>query len=141
MILLLANISTFTAALIFFVFGIVYFYKSKSAKNHCSTIQKKLEEVNAESKILIFALMRGSGGGAVAVAVLTFWLQLQYSKQAVPWIPLAIVIVDLFFYLPSLNAMLLVKRNTKVKPPVFLLSFAMLLIIIGYFLNIGTNQK
>lgn len=141
MILLLANISTFTAALIFFVFGIVYFYKSKSVKNHCSTIQKKLEEVNGESKILIFALMRGSGGGAVAVAALTIWLQLQFLKQALPWIPLAIAVIDLLFYLSSLNAMLLVKRNTILKPPLFLLSSAMLLIIIGYFLNIKiTNQ-
>lgn len=141
MILLFADIVTLTAALISFVFGIVYFFKSKSVKNHCSTLQKNLKEANEENRILIFALMRGAGGGAVAIAVVTAWLQLQYSKQVEPSIPLEIVIVCLLFYLPSLNAMLLVKRNTKVKPPLFLLSFAMLLIIIGYFLNIEiTNQ-
>lgn len=80
--------------------------------------------------------MRGTGGGGIAVAVLTIWLQLQYLKRALPWIPLPIVIVDLLFYLSSLNAMLMIKRNTKIKPPVFLLSLAMLLIITGYFLNI-----
>ncbi len=136
MILILANISTLIAALIFFAFGIIYFYKSKSLKNHCNTIQNKLEDANIESRILLFALMRGAGGGAIGIAVLTCWLQLQYSKHAEPWEPLAIVIANLLFYLPSLNAMLLVKSNTKIKPPVFILSLAMLFIIIGYVLNI-----
>ena len=136
MILLLTNIFTFSGALIFFMFGIVYFYKSKSVKNHCNTVQKKLDEVNEESQVLIFALMRGAGGGAAAVAVFTIWLQLQYFKQAVSWIPLPIVIIDLLFYLPALNAMLMIKRNTKVRPPVFVLSLGMLLITIGYFLSI-----
>lgn len=140
MILLLANISTFTGALIFFVFGIVYLYKSKSLSNNCNTVQKKLAEVNGESKILIFALMRGAGGGAIAVAALTFWLQWQYLTRTVAWIPLSIVIDDLLFYLPSLNATSMVKRKTTVKPPVFLLSLAMLLIILGYFLNIQTSN-
>ena len=137
MILILANIFTITGALVFFIFGVVYFYKSRSVKNHCSTIQKNLEELNAHSKILMFALMRGAGGGAVAVAVIIAWLQLQYSKQGQQWIPLAILILGSIFFLPSLNAMLLVKRNTTVKPPVFILSSAMLFIIIGYFLNTG----
>lgn len=106
-----------------------------------STLQKNLKEANEENRILIFALMRGAGGGAIAVAVVITWLQLQYSKQLVPSIPLEIVIVGLLFYLPSLNGMLLVKRNSKIKAPVFLLSFAMLLIIIGYFLNIEIANK
>lgn len=85
--------------------------------------------------------MRGAGGGAIAIALLTFWLQIQYSKHAASWIPLTVVIVDLLFYLPSLNAMLLIKKNTSVKPPVVLLSFAMLLVIAGYFLNISSAVK
>ena len=141
MIPLLAEICSFTAALIFFGFGIVYFYKSKSVKHHCSTIQDNLTSGSEESKVLIFALMRGAGGGAIAIALLTFWLQLQYSKHAASWIPLTVVIVDLLFYLPSLNAMLLIKKNTSVKPPVVLLSFAMLLVIAGYFLNISSAVK
>ena len=79
MILLLADIFTFTGALILLAFVIAYFYKSKSVRNHCSTVENNLEEANEESRILIFALMRGVGGGAIGIAVLIFWLQLEYS--------------------------------------------------------------
>lgn len=135
MILILADTFTITGALIFFAFGIVYFSKSRSVKNHCSTIQKNLEELNQHNKIVLLALMRGAGAGAIAVAVIITWLQIEFIKQMQHWIPLCILIVCLLFYLPSLNAMLLVKRNTAVKPPVLLLSLAMLLIVAGYFLN------
>jgi hypothetical protein len=136
MTLLFADIFTITGALVFLGFGIVYFYKSRSVKNHCSTIQKNLEELDGHSKILMFALMRGAGGGAVAVAVIVIWLQLEYVRKPEPWIPLAILIVCALFFLSSVNAMLLVKRNTTVKPPVLLLTLAALFIIVGYFFNI-----
>jgi hypothetical protein len=140
MIFVPANIFTLIGAFIFFMFGITYFYKSKSVKNHCNTAQKSLEQVSKGDRIIKFALMRGAGGGAIAIAVFTACFQWQYSKHSVKWIPLAIVLIDLLFYLPSLNAMILVTRNTTLRPPVFLLSLGMFLIILGYFLNIQISN-
>jgi hypothetical protein len=137
MTLLLSNVFTITGAAIFFVFGIVYFYKSSSVKNHCSTVQKKLEDLGPYNKIMLFALMRGAGGGAIALATIIIWLQLEYSKYMLPWISLAILITSSLFFLASLNAMLMVKRNTTIRPPITILILAMVFIVAGYLFNVS----
>ena len=133
--MLAANIFTLSGALIFLIFGIAYLYKSMSVKHHCDTIQKNFNELNLHNKTFLFALMRGVAGGALALAVTITYLQIQFFKHAHNWIPVIILISSSIFFLTSINGMILVKRNTTVKPPVFALILAMLLIIAGYLIN------
>ena len=133
---LVADIFTMSGAGIFLIFGFAYLYKSLSVKNHCNTIQKNLEELSLQNKVFLFALMRGVAGGAIALATTIIYLKIQYSKQALNWIPLLILISSSIFFLSSINAMILVKRRTTVKPPIIVLLLAMLFIIAGYLINI-----
>ena len=132
----IADVLTIAGALIFFGFGIAYFYKSRSPKNHCDTIQKNMGELNDDNRMMMFALMRGAGGGAIAVAVIITWLQLQYLKTPGQWIPQSILVVSALFFLPAINGIFLVNRNSRSNRPPILLSLAMALIIAGYFFNI-----
>ncbi len=133
--MLIANIFTISGAAIFLIFGLAYLYKSISVKNHCDTIQKNFDELNVHNKAFLFALMRGASGGSLALAVTIIYLQIQYSRQALSWIPLIILISSSIFFLSSINAMILVRRKTTVKPPVIILVLGMLFIIAGYFVN------
>ena len=132
----IADVLTLAGALIFFGFGIAYFYKSRSTKNHCDTVQKNMGELNDDNRMMMFALMRGAGGGAIAVAVIITWLQLQYLKTPGQWIPQSILVVSVLFFLPAINGIFLVNRNSRSNRPPILLSLAMALVIAGYFFNI-----
>lgn len=134
--MLVPDIFTISGAGIFLIFGLAYLYKSISIKNHCNSIQQNFEELSLQNKTFLFALMRGVAGGALTVSTTIIYLQVQYSKQAVNWIPLIILISSSIFFLSSINAMILVKRKTTVKPPITILLLAMLFIIVGYFINI-----
>jgi len=138
--MLVANIFTISGAGIFLIFGFAYLYKSISISNHCDSIQENIRELNIQNKTFLFALMRGVSGGAIALATTVIYLQLQYSKLASNWIPLIILISSSIFFLSSLNAMILVKRKTTVKPPIMILVLAMLFIIMGYVLNIQVGE-
>ncbi|MEJ7830634.1 MAG: hypothetical protein WKF91_20660 [Segetibacter sp.] len=135
--MLLANIFTLTGAAIFLIFGLAYLYKSASVNNHCGSIRKDLEELTLQNKTLLFALMRGVAAGSLAVAVTIIFLQLQFLKNPIKWIPLIILISSSIFFLISINAMILVKRKTSIKPPIILLMLAMLFIAAGYFASIN----
>jgi hypothetical protein len=85
------------SAAIFLACGIAYIYKSASIKNHCSDMQKKVAELNTDNKIMLFALMRGAGGGAIALATTIIWLQLAYTKYNLHGIPWLFLFPLLFF--------------------------------------------
>ncbi len=130
-----ADIFTITGAGIFFIFGLAYLYKSLSIKNHCNTIRKNLEELDVHNMTFLFALMRGLGGGVMAFSATIIYLQVQFSMFALGWIPFLILVSTGIFFLFSVNSMILIRRRTTIKPPIFLLSLSMLLIIMGYLMN------
>jgi hypothetical protein len=130
-----ADIFTIGGAAIFFLFGLAYLYKSISIKNHCSTIQQNLDELNSHNRTFLFALMRSLGGGVMAFSATIIYLQVQYSKYSLSWVPLLILTSTTCFFLFSVNSMLLIKRRTTVKPPILLLTGSMLSIFLGFLLN------
>lgn len=133
--MLVSGIFIFSGALIFLIFGIAYLYKSMAVKNHCDTIQKNFNELNLHNKTFLFALMRGVAGGALALAATIIYLQIQYFKHTLNWIPVIILISSSIFFATSVNGMILVRRKTTIKPPIFALILAMLFIIAGYILT------
>lgn len=133
--MLVANIFTISGAVVILIFGIAYFYKSASVNNHCNSIRQNLEELSVLNRTFIFALMRGVAGGAITFGITTIFLQLQYSKHGQRWIPLIILISSSIYFITSLNAMILAKRKTTIKPPIILLLLAVFCIVVGYFIN------
>ena len=139
--MLVANVFTICGASIFLIFGLAYLYKSISINNHCNSIQENIRELNIQNKTFLFALMRGVAGGAITLAITLIYLQLQYFKYASPWIPLIILIGSSIFFLSAIDAMLLVKRKTTVKPPILALVLAIVLILVGYLINISVVDQ
>ena len=138
MLTILANAANILSATMSLLFGLVYLFRSKFMNYHSATVEKKWEDVAPQLQTLILALMRSLGGGLVSVSITIFYLQYQFHKQHQSWIPLAIVICGITLTLGILYAQLSVIKKTKGRPPIFSSLLALVLLTIGYFLNIAT---
>ena len=132
-----ADIFTLSGAGIFLIFGLSYLFKSMSVKKHCSIIQRQIEELDIQIRTYLFALMRVVAGGIMALVLVIIYLQLQYSKQEHEQYPLIILISSGIFFISALNAMILIKKRTAIKPHITYLVLGILFIIAGYVLNIN----
>uniref|UniRef100_F4C6A6 Uncharacterized protein n=1 Tax=Sphingobacterium sp. (strain 21) TaxID=743722 RepID=F4C6A6_SPHS2 len=132
---LLTNVPNYIAGSICLVFGLVYLFKSSFLKYHGQALEKKWINVEREVQILILALMRVVGGGALAIGLVIIKLQLQYDAHHQSWIPSTILIAGSLLALSSLYAMSTVTLQTKGRPPIIVILVSFLLMIVGYFLN------
>ncbi len=130
-----ADIFTISGAGIFLIFGLSYLYKSISLKNSCELIQHKISASNPEIRAYLFALMKVVAAATIALSTTIIYLQLQYAEQVNNRVSLIILISSGIFFLGAVNAMILIKRKTTIKPQIFVLVLGMLLIIAGYVVN------
>ena len=105
---------------------------------HSATVERKWEDLAPQVQTLILALMRSLGGGLTSVSITIIYLQYQFHKQHQSWVPLGILICGVILTLGILYAQLSVIKKTKGRPPVFSSLLALVLLTIGYFLNIAT---
>ena len=131
-----ADIFTISGAGIFLIFGLSYLYKSVSVKNNCQLIQHKISASNPEIRAYLFALMKVVAGATIALAVTIIYLQLQYANRENTRVSLIILISSAIFFMGAFNAMILIRRKTTIKPHIYILVLGMLLIFVGYLLNI-----
>jgi drug/metabolite transporter (DMT)-like permease len=108
---------------------------------HREAVSLTWNEVDQGFKYMILGLMRGVGGGLIAVAITVFFLQYKFTSTGLTWIPLLILVVGIVLMGAVLYAMLTVKLNTPGNPPIVLTVSGIVLLIIGFFLNMKERRK
>jgi hypothetical protein len=125
--------------LIGMVFAILYLFRRKFMPYHADAVEKSWNDLDDKNRILIIALMRVAGGGwmasSVAIGILMYFYILQGDQLA----SLAMAITGLAVSIPTLGATLIVKRRTKANPPVFVVVFAILLLLAGLLVALMTE--
>ena len=124
-------------AIILLIFSFVYLTKSQFMPYHGIALEKDWSDLNPSMQTIIIAFMRAVGGGLLAGAVMILFLQYQFNKMPQQWIALAILICGIILNMSSFYAMFLVKTKTQGKPPIIVTIVAFVLLIVGYFLNMG----
>ncbi|SEB04669.1 hypothetical protein [Pedobacter hartonius] len=135
MIHVFANLCKYATAVISLLFGIVYLSKPSFLGYHKQAVQRNWEELDQQVQTLILAPMRALSGAALTYGFLVIVLQYQFSSSVQNWIPVTILVSGGIIPSAPLYAMFLVKIKTAGKPPVTVVLFTVLLLVIGYLLN------
>jgi hypothetical protein len=130
------TILTLAAAMLSLIFGVIYLTRPRYLPYHRSALGKEWEELEPEMRTLILALMRAVGGGSMAAGFGIAFLQFQFNREQESWIALCILIMGLLLAFGSLYAMFLVRFRTKGRPPVWIVSILLVMMIAGYFFNV-----
>ena len=138
MVTIVANTANILCAAMSLFFGFVYLVTPKFMNFHSAAIEKKWEDLAPQMQTLILALMRSLGGGLVSVSITILYLQYQFQTRKQSWIPFCILICGLVLTISILFAQFTVIKKTKGRPPVIASLFALVLLIVGYFLNIAS---
>jgi uncharacterized membrane protein YgdD (TMEM256/DUF423 family) len=133
---LIATVLTFAAAVLSFLFGLIYLTRPKFMNYHSMAIQKNWEELVPEMQVLITALMRALSSGFLSIAVALSILQIQFNRIHEHWIALTILIIGSILALGSLYAMYLIRTKTKGRPPITIVLVIFIMMVLGYFFNI-----
>jgi hypothetical protein len=123
--------------LIGLIFGIVYLSRPKFMPYHAIALGQTWEAVPPNVQVLILALMRATGGGLVAVAVLTLVLLLIPFRAGEIWALWAIPIGSLIVSAGGLYAMHLVRTHTPAHPPRLPVLVSILLALLGLGLSLA----
>lgn len=124
------------STLVAFSFSFIYLTRKEFMPYHSDAVDREWHEVDEGYQVVILALMRGIGGGWLAVGIgMVFLLVFPFRTQAL-WATIAIPLVGLSAAGAALYATFYVKNNTKATPPVRLVEAAILLLTAGFFLSI-----
>ncbi len=132
---IVGNLTTYSAAAISFIFGLVYLLKDSFMPYHSEAISLKWEEVGTSTQFLILALMRATAGGYIALAFTIFFLQYKLLINKLHWIPLLILIIGTISGVCTVYAEFIVSTHTPGKPPIVAAITGELLLIAGFIFN------
>ena len=124
-------------AFIMLVFAFVYLTRSKFLPYHSIALGQDWSDLNPSLQTLIIGFMRAVGGCLLAGALTILFLQYQFNKTPQQWLASIILVCGGILSLSSFYAMFLVKTKTKGKPPIIVTIVAFVLLVVGYFLNVG----
>lgn len=131
----------YLAAFGMFVIGMAYLTSTSFMSYHGEAISLTWSQVDNGYRFVILGLMRGVGGGLVAVSAAIIFLQYKFLSGKLPWIPSLILVIGIILFGAVLYAMLTVKLNTPGNPPVILTLSGIVLLITGFFLNRNEIRK
>ena len=134
---LFANILTYAGGIIALLFGFVYLVKSSFLYYHKAAVEKDWANISPLFQTLILALMRATSGGVIASGFSIIVLQYYFNITNLYWIPPIILMIGVVISVCSLYAMLLVRLNSRARPPMFIIIISFILNIAGYTLNMG----
>ncbi|MEN2399395.1 hypothetical protein GKZ90_0006380 [Flavobacterium sp. MC2016-06] len=132
---LIADIFTYFSGSISLIFGLVYLFKKSFLNYHKNAIDTNWKDLNFEFQTLILALMRAVSGGAIAVGFTIIILQYNLNPDNRNWMAFIILISGFIISICSLYAMLMVRLQTKGKPPMIIIFLSLILLSAGFFLN------
>ena len=131
------QISTYLAAAVLFVFGAVYLIRNEFMPYHAEAVGLSWSELEEPFQILFMAGMKIAAFGFLATSCAIGFLQYQFQKNQITWIPGLILFLGTMSFAGSMSAIIIVKLNTAANPPIALAAIAFALIIFGFL----SNQK
>ncbi|WP_281612971.1 hypothetical protein [Flammeovirga sp. SubArs3] len=137
----IGNITTYIAAFILLVMGVIYLFKNSFMPYHSEALMLEWNQVSKNFQTLILALMRAVAGGFITVAVGIGVLQYKFSSTKSAWIPPLLLFMGLFISFTSIYANLIVRFNSEGKPPTALAFLGIGLMIIGYIFNLKSLKE
>lgn len=122
------------------IFGLVYLFSSQFMPYHQQAIGKNWSELEAPLQILLLALMRGVGCGAIgsglAIGILTLFPFRGGNRWAVWTIP----IICLVLSIPGLYATLAVRLGTPGQAPWGLFAFEIICALVAFILSYDVGE-
>ncbi|MEQ9437501.1 MAG: hypothetical protein RIG62_00590 [Cyclobacteriaceae bacterium] len=131
----LASVANYSVAAVLLVLALIYLIKPSFMPYHSQALSLQWHEVSLSTQTLLLALMRVCGGGWLAVALTTFYLQWQFVQHRQLWIPTAILVIGLVSIMSTLYAASLVYALTPGNPPIPGIFILIFLLVMGYRLN------
>lgn len=132
------SVFTYLSALLTLAFGCVYFFRPSFLPYHQLATQKKWDKLDSNMQALILGFMRAISGGLLSGGFIIAVLQYKFDQTQQDWIPLAILGCGGILTTGLLYGMFLVRLRTQAQPPLIAGFVGIILLIIGYFLNIDT---
>jgi len=128
-------------ALLGFVFAFIYLTRPEFMPYHADAVGMSWENVDANMKVLIIALMRVSGGGWLATSLAISFLLIAGRKFKKFWLKVALVSVGLAALTPTLYATLYVKTYSPAEPPWIAAAVAIVILLLALTLEFIGLQK
>jgi hypothetical protein len=132
----IASIFTYLAALLTLAFGFVYFFRPSFLPYHQLATQKKWDELDSNMQALILGFMRVISGGLLSGGATIVILQYKFNQTQQDWLPLTILVCGGILTIGLLYGMFLVRLRTQAHPPLIAGFAGIILLVIGYILNI-----
>ena len=123
--------------------GVIYLFRGQFMPYHAVALRKDWAGLDRALQVLLLALMKAAGGGALATAVAMGILLLIPFRQGLYWARWAIPVVGLVWVLPNLYVSVWVALNTPASPPWRYALVVVALLIAGFVLSMeskGTEQ-
>jgi hypothetical protein len=102
---------------------------------HQKAVSLQWSQIDMNIQFLILALMRAVSAGYILMGLIIIWLQIEFFKTKLRWIPSLILISVTVFSLIQIYATMIVRLNTPGNPPTTLILTGLLLIVIGFVFN------
>ncbi|MCX6270023.1 MAG: hypothetical protein NTU44_02185 [Bacteroidetes bacterium] len=129
------SIVNYLFAALSLTFGIIYLTRNSFMPYHSLALSLEWRQVEPNTQFLILALMRAVSGGFIVSAIAIGFLQFQFTRTKISWIPPLILAIGVVIEATTLYATLIVRLNTPGNPPLWLAIFALILVVAGFILN------
>ena len=123
------------------VIGLIYIFRSEFMPYHAVAVGRNWAEVDSAFQILLLALIRALGGASFSTALAMGIILFIPFRQGSLWARWAIPSIGYAIQLPSLFVTLSVTLNTPATPPWKFVVLAMVLLLVGLILSLGSGDK
>ena len=123
------------------IVGLIYLFRTEFMPYHAVAVGRNWAEVDPAFQILLLALIRAFGGASFSIALAMGIILFIPFRQGFLWARWAIPSIGYAYQLPSLFVTLSVTLNTPATPPWKFVILAMVLLLVGLVLSLGSADK
>ena len=123
------------------IMGLIYPFRTEFMPYHAVAVGRSWVEVDSAFQILLLALIRAFGGSSFSTALALGIILFIPFRQGILWARWAIPLIGYATQLPSLFVTLTVTLNTPATPPWKFVVLAMVLLLVGLVLSLGSADK
>lgn len=134
------KIPTYLGASILLVFGVVYAIKMEFMAYHSDAMGMDWSDLGHSQQILFLAGMKIASAAFISAAGAIIFLQYQFGKNKLKWIPGLILFIGALNFIGIFSAILIVLLNTPGTPPYWFAAIGFVLLLVGFGLNIRSSR-
>lgn len=127
--------------LVMTVIGLAFEFKTEFMPFHSDVIQTTWANVDPQAKILYLGMMKTEGAGFLAAATALAFLLWASFKRRETWMFVAMTVIGVVEYSPSLAANLYVSQVTDANPPWLLMLSLTISLLIALGLALAATRQ